>query len=202
MNLRPPMTSMAGVNARMVEQVQERLAELRRVGLEYLLAAGGLASLALAATHLRPDFVLPLAAGTVAGVAFGLRALTKRQDLIDLLASDRDAQAIPPIRAYAEQLSSRAQRRRVAAELRGLLLRAEQGELPFQCRIRACSGELRELADQLDSDLDLDPTAAVECVRLVDDGMRSPLFGAETTAADLHSRLLRLLSGFRSVGTP
>ena len=62
----------------------------------------------------------------------------------------------------------------------------------------AVAGELDALAFELeDGDLELDPAAAVACMRLLSDVPRSPLLNRELPTEDLRSRVLRIRCGFR-----
>ncbi len=180
--------------ARTIEQTAARLSQLRREGwADEALAALAL-GLAVGATQVRPAFALPLLAGGIAVAVLGVRALWRRYELLYRLALERDAYAIPEVRAYAARSATMGNRRMLAASIRGML---KEPGLMVAVRIAAAAEDLEALASELERDeLELDPAGAVACVRLLTDGATSPLLNSAVPAADLHSRLWQIRAGF------
>jgi hypothetical protein len=180
--------------ARAVDDAAGHLRQLRREEWEDL-GLGALALVAaIAATQALPALALPLFAGGLFVGARGLRALWRRWDMVDRLATDRDAHAIPEVRAYARRETTMA-RRRSSAALIGSWLR-EPGS---QCsaRVSAAADELEALAAELlDDDLELDPVCAVRCRRLLTDLETSPLLNLALPPDDLRSCAIQIRDGF------
>ena len=180
--------------ARAVDEAAEHLRQLRREEWEDLgLGALALAT-AIAATQQLPALALPLFAGGLFVGARGLRALWRRWDIVDRLATERDAHVIPEVRAYARRETTMA-RRRSSAALIGSWLR-EPGS---QCsaRVSAAADELEALAAELlDDDLELDPVCAVRCRRLLTDLEASPLLNLALPPDDLRSCAIQIRDGF------
>src|SRR6266545_3794681 len=121
-----------------------------------------------------------LAAGSFVVALLAIRAFAERCELVDSVADDRDALAIPAVRARAERITAPRELDRAAATLRRL---AESAPAP---RIAACRPELLELADALLSSGALELSVAVECVRFVE-GPGSPLFDAQVADVQLRA---------------
>jgi hypothetical protein len=158
----------------------------------------GLATLALGlaigATQVAPSLAVPLLVGGVAVLALALGAFWRSWDLVDRLVLDRDAYVIPEVRARAARTATMEQRHTLADSIRRLLV--DPG-LACDARVAAAAQELEALASELDDDrLTLDPVCAVECFRLLSDGVGSPLFNSALQADDVRSRIIRIRSGF------
>ena len=98
--------------ARAVDDAANQLRELRHEQWADFGLAMFVVALALAATHVVSDLALPLFVGGVFAIVAGMRAAWRRWDLVDRLASDRDARTIPEVRAYAERKTACSRRRR------------------------------------------------------------------------------------------
>lgn len=166
-------SSKVGVmDARALDQAATRLDELGVEVKEDLAVAALALVLSLLATQLRPVLAIPLFVGGLGVAVLGMRALWRRWDLVDRLAADRDAHAIREVRAYAYREASHESRHGLAMSIRCCLA----SPVTVYCGRDEVSGELEELAAELDDEsLDLDPVAAVECVRLLRDPEVSPL---------------------------
>lgn len=177
--------------ARAVEDAAIRLHDLRHDEREGL-ALGALAlAFALAATHVRPAFAIPLFIGGLVVGARGLVAAVRRWDLVDRLAGEPDAHAIPEVLAYARREATMARRNEQAALLRGLDASSGRGACG------ALTPELEALAADLsDETLELDPACAVACARFLCDAA-SPLFDSSTAPAVLRARVECIRAGFR-----
>jgi hypothetical protein len=155
------------------------------------LAFGG----ALAASELRKDLAIPLLVAGIALAFLGLAAFVRRDCLLDEVASDRDAFALPAVRRYGVRLTTMERRRDDAASIR-LLLRSR--ELATAERIEANRAALEYLARELERDeLVFDPVCAVKLEHLLLRPEESALFRAELPASDLNSALVQIAAGLR-----
>lgn len=176
-----------------VDEAARRLRDLRQD--EWLdLGLGVLAfGLAVSATELYPPLALPLFVGGVAASCLGVRALWLRWDLVDRLASERDAHAIAEVRAYASREASPKRRRAYAAGIRARLADPVFAAGPGHAAVT----ELEALAGELeDAALALDPVYAVACARLVGDPAQSRLLRPDPGGQELRSRVRQVRSGF------
>jgi hypothetical protein len=182
--------------ARAVDDASSRLRELRDEEFEDLGLAALVLGLALVATQVRPAFAMPLFLGGVVIGARGVRALWRRWDLVERLAGERDAYAIPEVLAYAAREATADRRQTHAALIRGEL---EQTGLAYRDRVMLAAAELEALACELEDDeLALDPACAVACMRLVSDISESPLLNLALPPELLRSRVRQIRSGFEA----
>jgi hypothetical protein len=180
------------VYARAVDDAATRLRELRLEERGDFGLAALATGLALAATQAFDELVAPLFVGGLAAFVLGVRALWRRWDLVDRLADDRDAYAIPEVRSFALRETTMDRRHSFAVLIRGRL-----AEPDLEARIEAAADELEALAAELDDEaLDLDPASAVACARLLSDILGSPLLNPALPAEQLHSRVSGIRSGF------
>ena len=91
------------MSPREVEEAARCLHRLRRRALEQFGAAASSFLLALAATQAYPPLAIPLLVGGVVVGALGLRTEWLHWDLLDRLAGQPDAHAIPEVQAYARR---------------------------------------------------------------------------------------------------
>ena len=185
------------MTARAIESASTRIADLRgRTAEEGALAAGAFAA-ALLATQLAPRLAVPLLLGALWASYVAMRDFVRRQLLLEDLACDRDAQAIPAVRRLAQRSAAAEHRRLVAASIRAAL-EASSGRV---ARVEAHRELLEELAAALvDARLGLDPAAAVALDRLRLGGWDA-LYGSAPPADELGSRLRRILDGFAPLQT-
>jgi hypothetical protein len=182
--------------ARAVDEAAGRLRTLRQEAFADLGLATIVFAASMAATQFRPAFALPLFVGGLYVGALGVGAVWRRWDLVDQLAEDRDAYAIPEIRAYASRLATMRRRRDAAALIRCRVIDTGSGSA---ARLAPAAAELGALVSELeDEDLVLDPLCAVACVRLSTDYAVSPLLNAALSVDDLRSTLRLIRSGFAS----
>jgi hypothetical protein len=173
------------MDARAVDDAARRLADLRgAAGSE--LAAGLLAlGLAVAASFAWRPLAVPLLVGGMLVTATGAVALVRQRLLVEELAVDRDAQAIPEVRSYALALLRPSSRRQLAGALRS-----------EKWRHQGLAEELEALASELeDGRLALDPACAAACSLLVTDGA-GPLVNPARPPEDLRAAILHIRSGF------
>jgi hypothetical protein len=181
--------------ARRVDEASEQLRELRHE--EWgALGLGALAlGLAVTAAELRPALAMPLFLGGLVVGGLGMRALLRRSELVERLAGERDAYAIPEVLAWASREATMERRQRYAALLRDTLVRPG---LLYEARVLAAAEELEALASELDDEeLELEPACAVACKRLLSDVFESPLLNSALPPQDLRSRIVQIRTGFK-----
>jgi hypothetical protein len=185
--------------ARQVEEQSTELHELKHDELELACLTVLCFGLALAA-HGRPTIALPLLAAGLAGAALAVRAFWRRWDLVDRLLMEREAYEIAEVRTRAEHLALLENRRSLASSIRWRLEHASAFAEP-DGRLLRVAPELAELADELaDETLELDPLRAVECERLLTDGVTSPLVDPTASVDDLYAWVCRIRAGFAPRG--
>jgi hypothetical protein len=182
------------MTARSIEDTARRLQELRREEWSDLSLAVLAIGLALAATEVRQALAMPLFLGGLAVGFLAARTFFRRWELFDRLLLDRDAYAIPEVRARAEQVAAMKSRRTLAVSIRNLL---KASRLSPSARVAAAAEELEALASELEDDeLALDPACAVLCQRLLTDGIESPLLNTGLPGEDVRTRVRQIRSGF------
>jgi hypothetical protein len=179
--------------ARAVEEAASRLRELRSEERGDLTLAALAMALALGATQLSPELAMPLFLGGVGVGALGVRALWRRWDLLDRLSSEPDAYVISDVLAFASREATMGRRRARAASMRHWL------STPHDRRLGPVVHDLAALAEELEDErLEFDPVCAVDCARLLNDGIDSPLLNPGSPAGELEARIRRIRSGFQS----
>jgi hypothetical protein len=174
------------MTARAVQQLESRLDDLRRVGWSRLGTACAAALLAGPAHVVDPALSASLAAGGFVLALLAVRAFADRCELVDTVATDRDALAIAAVRSRAGRIAARQELDRAAATLRRL---AESNRTP---RIAGCRPELLDLSDALFSPRTPELSVAVACVRFVE-APGSPLFDTQISDLELRAQLRHLL---------
>jgi hypothetical protein len=181
--------------AREVEEAQASLKELRLTEREDLALAVLAFGASLVATQLFPQLAFPLFLGGVAVGVLGIRAVVRQWDLVDRLTGERDAYVIPRVLECAAREATGERRKSMAATIRGI---APAPGHPNEARIEAVAAELELLARELEDDaLELDPAAAVACMRLFTEvDRRGPLFDEWVPVDELQARIRHVLTGF------
>jgi len=182
--------------ARALEEAETRLVDLhhdevQRVVLS-VVALGG----SLVATVVYEPLVIPLFLGGLVLGVLGIGAIWRHWDLLDRLADDSDAYSIRAVRAYAARDARMDRRRGNASFIRSWLA----GPVPVaDSRIVEYADMLEQLACRLeDDDLELDPSCAIACRRLLTDPQVSPLLNNALPPDDLGAWIVRIQAGFRS----
>jgi hypothetical protein len=98
------------VTAREIDEAATRIQELGIESAQCLAVAVVAAGLSLAATQVRPALALPLLVGALAVGFLGVRAFVSRSFLVQDLAPDSDADAIPAVRRYTERVAAHEDR--------------------------------------------------------------------------------------------
>jgi len=177
------------VNARQVDDASRRLHDLGAQGIEDLAVSVVAIGLALTATQVRPELAFPFLLGAF-GVGFlGMRAVVRRFFLVEDLAGDRDAYAIPAVRRFGLRATAPRHRHELARSIR-----ATASLSTVVDRFRAVQPELEELVAVLeDDDRPLDPCAVVTLERWLNDPGES-FRDADAPVDELRSRLRRGLT--------
>jgi hypothetical protein len=151
---------------------------------------------AIAATQVRHDVVLPFFVAAIVLMAIGLTAYVRRSLLLEDAARDRDAYALDAVRRYAAPLTTSERRRDEAAAIRRLLAHPE---LAIAERVEANRARLEEIAAELSHDeLSLDPVCAVALDRLLVRPDESALYNEELPPECVRSRLVQIEAGFQA----
>jgi hypothetical protein len=177
--------------ARALQEAEAQLVEVRHDELH----RSGLSGLALGAsftaTAVCPPLVFPLfVGGLTIGVA-GICAMWRHWDLVDRLADDHDAYVIPEVQAYAARDARMERRVHYAALVRRW---ARTRDSSIAGLGEQLEGLIRELED---ATLELDPSAALACRRLLTEPTVSPLFDDLHDTEDLRSCIAQIRAGFR-----
>jgi hypothetical protein len=174
------------VNARQVDAEARRVHDLGAQGVEDLVLSVVATGLALTATQVRPALAIPFLLGAFSVGFLGMRAIVLRIFLVEDLAGDRDAYAIPAVRRFALRATAPQHRHDLAHSIR-IALTGSSGVVAD--RFRAVQPELEELVAVLeDDDRPLDPYAVVTLERWLNDpcgSFRDP----DAPVAELRSRL-------------
>jgi hypothetical protein len=188
-----------GMYARQVEEQSTELHQLKHDELELTGLTVLCFGLALAG-HGRPTIALPLLAAGLGGAALAVRAFWRRWDLVDRLLLVREAYEIAEVRTRAEHMALLENRRSLASSIRWRLEHASAFTEPDGRLLRVVP-ELSALADELaDETLELDPLRAVECERLLMDGLTSPLVDPTASVDELFAWVRRIRAGFAPSG--
>jgi hypothetical protein len=180
--------------ARAIEDAAKQLRELR-IGEGYGLALGGaVLALSILATQIQPALAIPLFLGGLYALGYSVRAALKRSELLDRLALERDAYAIPEVLGHASRAARMTNRNELAASIRRIV--ESPGQLSLRDRVARCEAELEALAGDLErEDLELDPGLAFACQQLLTDG-EGPLYNPNVEADELLVQLHNIRSGF------
>lgn len=171
--------------ARAVDDAGTRLRELRNEEWDDHALAGAALGLAMGATEYAPPLALPFFVGGLALGLLGIRALWRHWDLVDRLADEPAAYAIPEVLASALRETTRGRRQRYAALIRHHL---EPTTTSRSMRLDDAAEELAALADEFEDEaLELSPAGTVACSRLVSEPTQSPLLNPALPQDELRS---------------
>jgi hypothetical protein len=170
------------VTARQVDGAATRLRDLRAQAADELALAAAALLLAVASTRLYPSLAIPLLLAGATVTFLGLRALVRRTFLLEDLALDADAYAIPDVRRYAVRAAAPEHRRALAGSLRAALSARGEGLAQVRC-------ELRELIPALEDErVAWEPRDVVALERWLHDA------GAAVPAGEARAHLRALLA--------
>jgi len=185
--------------ARAIDLAETELHE-SRVTESWSAALGG-ATLALSilATWMLPALAIPLFIGGLFGLVSSVRAALRHSELLDDLALEQDALAIPEVRTHASRAATMGNRQDMAQSIRDII--DHPFPLALRDRVVRCAPELNALAEELErDDLALEPALAFACQRFLSDGS-GPLHGAESDADELRVQIRHIRSGFAARGS-
>jgi hypothetical protein len=177
--------------ARAVEDAGRRLHDLRREEWEDGSLGAVAFALALAMSVVHPALALPIFVGGLFVTYRSVLAGWRRWALLERLVVERDAYALPEVRARGKQAASTINRKRLSRSIRSRL------ELAENPRVVANADQLEGLADELiDPLLELDPACAAACAHLLTDDLCSPLINTALPEEEVRSRVVQIRSGF------
>jgi hypothetical protein len=181
------------MNARQLDEATTRLHDLRAQSVGDFVLAVAATGLALTATQLRPVLAIPFLVGAV-GVGFlGVQAYVRRIFLVEELADDRDAYAIPAVRRFGERAMTLGHRHRLAQSIRVAMT---DSSAEMTARLQMVRVELDQLVAVLeDEQRSLEPYSLVALEHWLNDpggSFRNPL----VPAVELRSRLRRVIVDF------
>jgi hypothetical protein len=180
--------------ARAVDEAEVQLRELRQAERGELAVAAFALGASIIATEVIPSLAAPLFVGGLVVGALGARAMWRHWDLLERLSGERDAYVISEVFAFATRETTMERRHSFAALIRGSV---SEARLRADARVLSMSEDLEALAAELEDErLELEPAAAVACMRLLSDVLGSPLLNRALPVQDLRSRICQIRSGF------
>jgi hypothetical protein len=185
------------MNARQIDEARSAVHDLGVQSIEDIALAVVATGLALTATQVRPELAVPFLLGAI-GVGFlGVRALVRRMFLVEELAGDRDAYAIPAVRHFGLRAATLEHRRVLAHSIRAAMV---ESSLEIAARLESVRVELDQLVAVLEDDRRaLDPYLLVGLERWLNDPggtFRNP----SVPAVELRSWLRSILARIEATG--
>ncbi len=173
------------MNARQVEAVAFDLTRRRKRIREAVAGAAACMILALVSAPVAIGMGAAFAAGAVAGVLLAMFGRLSRHDQIARLAVDPLAHQLPEVSRYANRLTSRRERERLAAWIGEIL--GEAAAIPGHWylgeRVLHYAEELAALGrDLCDPQVDIPPASAAAAHRLLTQAADSPLYNPSVSA--------------------
>jgi hypothetical protein len=185
------------MNARELEAMVATLGRRRRRSLHALVVAAVVAAVALALAFVSTRAALALAAGAAAEVLIAGGLWLSRRELIERLALDPDAYAIPDVARFGARIAAPRERERIAALLQSVVKEPERPQsFHLRHRARIYARELEAVARELAAPAtSVEPPVAVACRRLLTRPVQSPLYNPNLADEDLAALLLRIRAG-------
>ena len=191
------------MTARAIDEAHELLRRRRRRAVEAALLA--VVCGVLAAIAWGWSFRLGLALGIGAGVeaAIAVWSFLARRELVEELAIEPAAHAIPDVREYARRLAAPRARRLTADSIRSMVAKAFRPDSRFTCyflvdRVAVYRRELEGLARDLATPgTRVEPVAAARARWLLTHAADNPLFDRRVPEEDLGSLLVRIRAGIQ-----
>lgn len=173
-----------------------RAARRRRLEAGALGLAAGLAAVPVSLLVSLP-LGLALALGAVFEALVAAAASLRRRDLLERLAADPAAYALPEIQRFGRGLADRRRLSRLGDWIAEIL---DESRAPFSLylgeRVEAHADELRMLSLALRSPhAHVRPVTAAACLRLLTRAAESPLYNPRIPAEELGLRLREILRG-------
>lgn len=185
------------LTAREFEARAGALAQRRGRARSALILAGACAALAAITTLFTTALQLPLAAGTVLGLAVAGVNFVAYRETVARMALDPSAYVIPEVSRYGRRFATPAERARLASWLRDVLRESTMSECwCLADRVRHHASQLEGLAaDLARPHVSIRPASAVACRRLLTCGAESPLYNPRIPSNELSAVLLRIRHG-------
>ncbi len=185
------------MTAREVERAAARLAEKRQRAEHEIVVAVAAAALSLACTTFSVRLAVGCAAGAIVGGLIAGVTSTNRRTLLESLALEPSAYAIPEVANLGSRVTAIDQREQLASWIRSLIRGNEQPlELHLRDRTRAHAPELEAVAREISVPAaDVHPASAMACRWLLTRPVQSPLYNPNLPEEDLTAILLRIRAG-------
>jgi len=189
------------MNARQLEDAQERLRTRQRRTVEAAVLAVAGSAAALAVSLVSSTLAIALGAGAAVEALVAVAALVSRRELIARLALEPDAYVLPDVDRYGKRLVR--ERQRLAAWLREVIRDARvPGSFYLRERVARHADELDSLAHELAAPAaQVQPASAVACLRLLTRAPESPLYNDRLPADDLALALRAIRAGIHDAGS-
>ncbi len=194
------------MDARTIDELGVGLRSRRRRAIESLGLAGATVALAAAVWSVSTPLAIALAAGAVVEIVLFLAAFVGRRTLIEQLALDPSAYALPEVEAFGSRLVEPKARARLAASIRSMLddnaksegRRVVAAVYYLRGRVARYSRELEAIAAALLSPaVRVQPVSAARCRWLLTQAAESPLYNPRIPAEDLGVALRRISDGLQ-----
>jgi hypothetical protein len=146
---------------------------------------------------LMPSVAAPIAFLTFLECLVAACAYYSSLDLLQQLAAEPHAQAIPAVQIYRAKVVRQSHRNRLAASIDSLI---SDSQTPGSCclgdRVHLVEDQLRAISSDLATpEVPVHSGSALMCVRLLTAGAESPLFNPNLTVEQLRATLLRISYG-------
>jgi hypothetical protein len=192
------------MNARDIEAAAVTVETARRRALSSLVAAGVVAMSTFGVVWAAPGVAVGLAAGVIIALVRAGVSWFHCRELVERLALDPSAYAIPEVARFGGRVANLTQRRLLAESISSLVHdRGHPLALHLGARTRKHAEELDALARELAApSARIEPATAVACRRLVTRPVQSPLYNPNLPEEDLTALLLRLRGGISFADRP
>ena len=195
------------MDARTIDELGVGLRSRRRRAIESLGLAGATVALAAAVWSVSTPLAIALVTGAAVEIVLFLAAFVGRRTLIEQLALDPSAYALPEVEAFGSRLVEPKARARLAASIRSMLDENAKsqgrrvvaaGVYYLRGRVARYSRELEAIAAALLSpSVRVQPVSAARCRWLLTQAAESPLYNPRIPAEDLGVALRRISDGLQ-----
>jgi hypothetical protein len=161
--------------------------------------------LAPAAWLWSPRLGLAIAVGAAVQLVVASATYLSGRFLLERLATEPAAHAIPEVQAFATKLARPAARRRLARTIHSMLTEVTRPGKAFHAlyladRVRRYARELDAISrDLLSPSVRVEPVSMARCAWLLTQAAENPLFDRRLPAEDLGAMLHRIRAGMKPV---
>lgn len=193
------------MNAREIEEQANDIRSKRRRVVESVPLAAACAALAPVAWLWSSPLGIAVAVGGAVQIALAGGAFVSRRLLVERLAIEADAHAIPEVRAFGAKLVRPHERRKLARTICSMLAEVMSPGRRLQAlyladRVYRYARELDAIArDLLSPSVRVDPVSMARCNWLLTQAAENPLFDRRLPAEDLGAILRRIRAGMHPV---